>query len=312
MNPLQPFLDANGFVMLDGGLSTELELRGADLDHELWSSVVLLETPGLISDVYTAYLEAGADIIATATYQATVQGFMRAGLDRPDALAMMQKAVYLALEARDAFWAAEEGAKRLKPLVAASLGPYGACLHDGSEYHGNYALGLEELVDFHRPRVAALAECGADLFAFETIPSLLEGQAFIELLEEFPQLTAWISFSCRNGAEVAHGEPFAECASLADQCEQIIAVGVNCTAPENIPPLLRAATDIETSLAVYPNSGESWDAENQQWCGEASDHMDPVAWHALGARLIGGCCRTGARDIRRMKSDLMVMQFSDL
>lgn len=304
MNPIQPFLDKNGFVMLDGGLSTELELRGADLDHELWSSLVLLDTPELLSEVYSAYLEAGADIISTATYQASLEGFMRAGLDQTQALAKMQKAVYLALEARDSYWQGQDRGSSLKPLVAASLGPYGACLHDGSEYHGNYAMGLEELVRFHRPRVEALADCGADLFAFETIPSLLEGQAIGELLKEFPDISAWISFSCRNGVDVSHGEPFAECANLADHNDQLIAVGVNCTPPENIPSLLKSADAIRTPLMVYPNSGERWDAARQQWYGEASDSMNPVVWHALGACLIGGCCRTGADDIRRMKSEL--------
>lgn len=304
MNPIQPFLDRNGFVMLDGGLSTELERSGANLDHELWSSLVLLETPGLLSEAYSAYLEAGADIIATATYQASLEGFMRTGLGRADSLAMMQKAVQLALEARDSYWDTRENGAGLKPLVAASLGPYGACLHDGSEYHGNYAMDQGALVDFHRPRVEALADCGADLFAFETIPSLLEGLAIVELLNEFPDVTAWLSFSCRNGAEVAHGEPFVECARLADNNEQLIAVGINCTPPGNIPALLESAGAIRTPLAVYPNSGEIWDAVRQQWCGEASDSMDVVTWHTLGARLIGGCCRTGADDIRRMKSEL--------
>ena len=305
MNPLQPFINKNGFVMLDGGLSTELEQRGANLDHELWSSLVLIETPELLSESHTAYLEAGADIIATATYQASLDGFMRTGLGRDESLAMMQNAVYLALQARDSFCEAQGDGLRLKPLVAASLGPYGACLHDGSEYHGNYVMGLQELAEFQRPRVEALADCGADLFAFETIPSLLEGQAITELVKEFPDIKAWISFSCRNGTEVAHGEAFAECASLADNSPQFLAVGVNCTPPAYIPSLLDSAGDIQTPLLVYPNSGESWDAVQQQWCGEASDNMDVAAWHSLGARLIGGCCRTAAEDIRRMKSELM-------
>lgn len=311
MNPIQPFLNQNGFVMLDGGLSTELERRGADLDHELWSSRVLLETPELLSEVYSAYLDAGADIIATATYQASLPGFMRAGLNRVESTEMMQKAVYLALEARDRYWRTRGGGV-LKPLVAASLGPYGACLHDGSEYHGNYALGLNELVEFHHPRVEALAECGADLFAFETIPSLLEGQAITELLKEFPKAKAWLSFSCRDGSKVSHGETFTECTRLADDNGQLIAVGVNCTPPGYITSLLKSASTSQTPLVVYPNSGESWDATHQEWCGEASDSMDVVAWHALGARLIGGCCRTGAEDIRRMKSELNAALSNDL
>lgn len=297
--------------MLDGGLSTELERRGADLDHQLWSSVILLRTPQLISEVHTAYLDAGADIIATATYQASKEGLRKAGLSSEASDSTMREAVSLALDARDRFWETRTHSDRLKPLVAASLGPYGACLHDGSEYHGRYDLGLHELIAFHRPRVQTLIDCGADLFAFETIPSLLEGQAIIALMEEFPEVFAWLSFSCRNSHEVAHGEPFALCAAMADESEQIIAVGANCTAPEYIPGLLESARDTQTPLAVYPNSGESWDATRQQWCGQASDRMDAAAWRAKGARLIGGCCRTGADDITRMKCQLMAVDSKD-
>lgn len=305
MNPLQPFFDTYGYAMLDGGLSTQLEMLGANLEGELWTSRVLLDAPELVRQAHLDFLDAGADVIATATYQASIDGFQRAGLSAQQASELIWAAVQIAIGARDDFWAdraKREG--RLRPLVAASLGPYGACQHDGSEYHGNYGVSKEELADFHRSRVALLADAGADLFAFETFPSLAEARAVFDVLADFPALSAWISFSCRDAVHVAHGEPFQECAALAAAQGQIIAVGINCLAPEIVPPLLRSAGAEGLPLAVYPNSGEYWDAGAQQWLGQACGEMDVAEWHRLGARLIGGCCRTTADDIGRMKSGL--------
>ena len=292
--------------MLDGGLSTQWERIGADLSGELWTSRVLLDRPDLVETAHRQFLEGGADIIATATYQASVEGFVRAGLGADEAAKLIQEAVHIAIKARDRFWADpinREG--RLHPLVAASLGPYGACLHDGSEYHGEYGLGKTELVDFHRPRIALIEDAGADLFAFETIPSMLEAMAILEVLDEFPAISAWISFSCRDELHVAHGESFADCAELVAGAGQILAVGVNCTAPENIPSLLQSAQGVRLPMAAYPNSGEYWDAGAQQWCGQACDSMAVGEWARLGARLIGGCCRTNANDIRGMRARLI-------
>lgn len=305
MNPLVPFLDRQGFVMLDGGISTELERHGANLDDPLWTSRVLLDAPGRVRAMHRAFLEAGADVIATCSYQASIAGFRRADLDEATARRTMRGAVELAVEERNRFWSMPSSrAGRLRPLVAVSLGPYGACLHDGSEYHGEYGVDDGVLRAFHRERIALLADAGGDLFAFETIPSRREAEILLDLLPGFPGLKAWISFSCRDGGHVAHGEPFAECARLAAAAPQVLAVGVNCTAPRNIAPLLTAAAGLGKPLVAYPNSGERWDAGAQQWCGEACDDMDVLAWHRLGARLLGGCCRTAAEDIARMRGTL--------
>jgi len=218
--------------MLDGALATELEKHGADLNHELWSARMLIDAPETIQRLSQDYLLAGADIITTVTYQASFGGFEKAGINLARASNLMQLSVDLAVLAREAFWSAYENHPgRLKPLVAASIGPYGAVLADGGEYHGNYDLDKEALIDFHRPRLAELAHSDADLLAFETIPSKLEAEALIELLAEFPQRKAWLSFSCKDERHVCHGESFADCAALADTSDQIVAVGINCTAP---------------------------------------------------------------------------------
>lgn len=305
MSPFKVFLDHQGFVMLDGGLATEMENRGAELDDALWSAKMLIEAPEMIRQVHAAYLKAGADVIATATYQASFGGFARTGLRKAQAERLMRLSVDLAVLARETFWSHHDNRiSRLRPLVAASIGPYGACLADGSEYHGNYGIGRDELRDFHQPRLEVLADTEAELFAFETIPSMCEAEVLLELLQKFPDKYAWLSFSCRDAQQVCHGERFSECAALADSTEQIVGVGVNCTAPRHVPPLLESARPIATPLAAYPNSGEQWRAEDNTWVGEGCEALDAVALYESGARVIGGCCRTTPEDISRMRAAL--------
>jgi len=304
-SPLNVFLKKQGFVMLDGGLATEMENRGADLDHDLWSAKMLVEAPEMIRQVHNDFLKAGADVIATASYQASFQGFKAAGHSHGQAERLMRLSVDLALLARESFWAHSECRKqRSRPLVAASIGPYGACLHDGSEYHGNYGLDKKALIDFHRPRMEVLADTGADLFALETIPSLLEAEALLELMPEFPGKSAWLSFSCRDREHVSHGERFSECMALAEDSSQIVAVGLNCTPPEYATALLESFGKIGTPLVVYPNSGEEWNPDGNQWTGEGCATMPVLEWYEAGARLIGGCCRTSSSEITRMRHAL--------
>jgi homocysteine S-methyltransferase len=304
---LDPFLEQQGFVILDGAMATELEQHGADLKHELWSAQTLIEAPEMIRQVSRRYLEAGADIISTTTYQASFKGFERAGISHLRAENLMRLSVDIALKAREEFWSLKEKHRgRLRPLVAASIGPYGACLADGSEYHGNYGLDKEALIEFHRPRMEVLANSDADLLAFETIPSKLEAEALIDLLAEYPQCHAWLSFSCKDEHHVCHGELFSDCATLADASTQIIAVGINCTSPQYLVPLLESAQAVVTPIIVYPNKGEKWIANKNSWSGKPVEVQAVTTWYDAGARVIGGCCRTTPADIARMKADLSV------
>ncbi|MFN2134808.1 MAG: homocysteine S-methyltransferase [Candidatus Promineifilaceae bacterium] len=308
MNPLQPFLDRYGVLVVDGGLATELEARGADLNDDLWSARMLMDDPALIGQVHADYLWAGADVIISATYQATVAGFMSRGLSHDEAAALIRLAVDLALEARDAYWQAQPSAYRaevIRPLVAASVGPYAAYLADGSEYTGAYDLDRAGLFEFHRERWSILAGTEADVLACETIPNYEEAVALADLLETTPDRWAWFSFSCRDGAHISDGTPVAACAAYLDSCSRVAAIGVNCTAPRYITSLIseiRSAT--EKPIIVYPNSGEQFDVARRQWIGES----DPSTygslsreWRKVGAACIGGCCRTTPDHIRQVR-----------
>jgi homocysteine S-methyltransferase len=311
MNPIAAILDSFPLIVLDGALATELEARGADLRDPLWSARVLIEQPDMIRQVHTDYFAAGADVAITASYQATFQGFGARGYTHEQAADLMRLSVRLAVEARDAFWANDASrAGRPRPLVAASVGPYGAYLADGSEYRGQYGLSEADLMDFHRPRMAVLAASGADILACETIPCLAEARAIARLLGEFPDVAAWFSFSARDGAHTSAGERLADCAAEIGAHPQTAAVGVNCTAPRFISDLIaemRRATD--APILAYPNSGEEYDPETMTWRGLSECDgfaVDAVKWYSAGARLIGGCCRTTPGHIRAAARRLRV------
>lgn len=288
--------------VLDGGLATELERRGCDISGPLWSAHVLESDPGALTGLHLDYLRAGADCIATASYQISAFGYRLTGLASHDAARAAEQAllrsVTLAQEARAQY--ANESPRPIR--IAASLGPWGAALHNGAEYHGCYEISFDGLVEFHAERLAVLAETNADLIAFETIPSLEEAEAVVSALERFPQLAAWISFTCRDGSHVAHGEPLRACAGMLAGVPQVVAIGINCTAPHRILPLLAEAQRgcDRKPVIVYPNSGETWDATAQRWCGESNLlHFEALtrSWFAVGAQAVGGCCRTGPAHI---------------
>jgi homocysteine S-methyltransferase len=305
VTPLDAFLVRQPILVLDGALATELERRGADLADPLWSAKYLVEQPELIRRVHWEYFNAGADVATTATYQATFEGFARRGLDTTAAATLMRSAVTLAMEARDDFWALPgHRTGRVRPLVAASVGPYGAFLADGSEYRGHYGLSERALKEFHRSRLEVLAQARADLLAFETIPCLSEAVALAELLTEFPSLHAWMSFSCQDDGRNCEGQPLSDCAAAMQPFAQIAAVGVNCSRPEHIAPALRMmGAHTDKPLLAYPNSGEQYDPVAKRWQGHAESFAGQSrAWYEAGARLIGGCCRTTPGDIATLRA----------
>jgi homocysteine S-methyltransferase len=296
-------------VILDGALASELERRGADLKDPLWSARCLIEQPRLIRDVHADYFAAGADIATTATYQASFEGFAGRGIGRDGAERLMRAAVTLAREARDEFWSDPANRRaRPRPLVAASVGPYGAMLADGSEYRGRYAASDRELEEFHRERLEILCDAGADLLACETFPSLREALIVAALIEERAGPPAWISFSCRDGAHDCEGDDVGECAAALEGYERITAIGVNCSPPEYVAELLeRMHGHSAKPLVAYPNSGGRYDPDAKCWAGAGSDTAfveRAKGWRRAGARLIGGCCGTSPEDIRRISRAL--------
>ncbi len=284
-------------MILDGGLSNALVARGHDLSDELWTARLLRDAPEEVAAVHRAYYAAGAQVATTASYQASVPGFERAGLARREAEALLRRSVSVACEVRD-------GLPGHALLVAASVGPYGAVLADGSEYRGRYGLSAARLRDFHLPRLELLASAGPDLFAVETIPDLDEAAVIVDLLDEL-DLPAWLSYSV-DGLVTRAGQPLAEAFAVAAASSSLVGVGVNCCAPEDVLPAVELARTVTGLPGVaYPNSGQGWDSGSHTWRGDTSfDVALAPAWVDAGTAYVGGCCQVGPDDIRALAAVL--------
>lgn len=287
-------------VVIDGGLSTQLAALGEDVSGVLWTGRVLLDNPGAVQRAHAGFVAAGAGVVISASYQVSRWGFEQAGMTRDDADDALRASTRAAR-------AAVAGVPGSGARVAASVGPYGAVLHDGSEYRGRYGLTHRQLVDFHRERLDVLAATGPDLLAVETIPDVDEAAALVEALADHPDLPAWMSFSAMDGARTCAGQPIEEAVAVASSSPSVMAVGVNCTDPRHVRALvgrMRAAADLP--IVVYPNAGGQWDARDGLWHGSSAEgdaaFPDPVvrSWIDAGATAVGGCCGTDARSISRV------------
>lgn len=289
-------------LILDGGLSNVLEGFGCDLNHELWSAKLIIKHPELIIRAHLAYLNAGATCISSSGYQASTKGFMKAGFSHQEAKNLILKAVELAEEARSVYLKNSDEII----YIAASMGPYGAILADGSEYHGTYDINEAALEEFHAERIQLLSKTNADFFAFETIPSLMEVRVLSRLYSSFIKPT-WISFSCKDELHLNDGNKISEAADLLANKPNIFAIGVNCTSPKyisNIIDVLKKSAP-EKKIIVYPNSGEVFHAKSKSWLGVSDPFsFEKMAgeWHEKGADIIGGCCRIGPDHIKRIKN----------
>ncbi|XP_051146132.1 homocysteine S-methyltransferase 1 [Andrographis paniculata] len=307
---------SGGCAVVDGGFATQLESHGASINDPLWSALCLLRDPDLIKRVHLEFLESGADVILTSSYQATLPGFQSKGLSIEEAESLLKKSVEIAIEVRDKFWnsiKAKSSHDHNIPLVAASIGSYGAYLADGSEYRGDYGtnVNLVKLKDFHRRRLQILLQAQPDFLAFETIPNKLETQAIVELLdEEDSQIPSWICFSSVDGANTPSGESFEECLNVINQSSRVCAVGINCAPPHFVLNLIHIFKEFTNkTIVVYPNSGEIWDGIAKRWvpsmCFDDGDFVVLVTkWRDAGAKLIGGCCRTTPSTIRAISQAL--------
>ncbi len=289
-------LRAGPALVLDGGLSTALEEDGADLTDDLWTARLLLDEPQRVGAAHERFFRAGADVATTATYQASVPSLVDAGVPEREAVDLLGRGVRVARDAAEAV-AAETGRTL---LVAASVGPYGAVLADGSEYRGRYGLTAAQLRDFHAPRLELLVAADPDLLAVETIPDVDEAAVLVALLDELG-VPAWLSYSVADGRTRA-GQPLADAFAVAAGSSALVAAGVNCCAPDEVLTAITVAHSVTGMPTVaYPNRGDAWDAERKRWDGAgAFDPALATAWVAAGCRLVGGCCRVGTRDLREV------------
>ena len=272
---------------LDGGLSTALENNGNKLNTSLWTGEMIRTNPGEIIKAHLDFINAGAQIIISSSYQLSFAGCSKRGWSDEQTQSALIKSTQLA---KDAVLASGKEVK-----VAASIGPYGAHLADGSEYKGNYNVSKSIIKDFHARRLAVLLSTNPDLLALETMPDTFEVEVLLDLLKDSP-VPFWISYSCKEGNQTNAGQSFADAVNLS---QSAMAVGINCTKPELISDLLGSAKS-EKPFIVYPNAGRVWDAKNKLWNGEGTQSFSKQIiydWVSLGAEIIGGCCGVGPNEI---------------
>jgi len=276
---------------LDGGLSTALENNGNKLTTSLWTGELILVNPSEITKAHLDFINAGADIIITSSYQISYLGCSKRGWSESKTDQALRGSTQLAKDA------VLKSGKSVK--VASSIGPYGAALADGSEYKGNYGVTKSALKDFHARRLELLVSTSPDLLALETMPDTFEVEVLLELLSDC-SIPYWVSYSCKAGNQTNAGQSFTEAVSLA---KDAMAVGINCTAPELITDLLLSAEGVKP-FVVYPNSGRSWNAKTKEWEGSSEAGFDELlikSWISAGAQIIGGCCGIGADEILNLK-----------
>ena len=310
LRPVGFTLPEDTVLVADGGLATELEARGHDLSDALWSARMLVDAPQEITAVHRAFFRAGATIATTASYQASFDAFAARGIPRDQGIRLLQRSVELAADARSEVAAGAVGDRKRgeagrsgsstgQRWIAASVGPYGAALADGSEYRGRYGLSVAQLEAWHRPRLEVLAGAGADVLALETIPDVDEAEALVNIVRSLG-VRAWLSYTV-NGTRTRAGQPLADAFAVAAGVPEIVAVGVNCSAPADVLPAIGLASATGKPAIAYPNSGERWDAARRSWVGPA--HFSPqlaARWVSAGARVVGGCCRVRPDDIAEL------------
>ncbi len=307
---LTTILTESQLLITDGAAGTHLESMGCDLNDELWTAKVLKESPQLIKQLHRDYFQAGSDFGVTVSYQATIEGYINKGLTRAEAIDLIKASASLLLEARDEWWKEEgQSDNRRYPITAASIGPYGAFLADGSEYRGDYELSKDELKKFHKDRIEILWDQGVDLIAAETIPRLDEALVIAEIVQEL-NAKCWITFSAQNESQICNGQDISECIRALEAFDCVVAVGVNCTAPQFIGGLIEKINSVtDKPIVVYGNLGNSYDPNSKTWCEHDKDGATSYLnyaqqWKNLGARIIGGCCGTTPNEIKQIFSEV--------
>jgi homocysteine S-methyltransferase len=281
---------SKNYTLLDGGLATALEDLGNTFTSELWTGELLKSDPDQIREAHAAFVKAGAEIIITSTYQVSFPGCIAKGWTHQEVVDALKNSVQLAREAGS-------------PKVAASIGPYGAYLADGSEYRGNYEATEEEIRDFHKERLEILIACKPDYLAIETIPEIREARVLLQLLKDLNNtIPVWIAFSCKDETHLCSGETFRDAARVSKELGADY-IGINCTSPDVVTGLLESAKEYGP-FVVYPNAGRTWNEKLKRLEGATVKLSDQhiQQWAECGATIIGGCCGIGPKEIAQVNS----------
>ncbi|MBD5429138.1 homocysteine S-methyltransferase [Lactobacillus sp.] len=292
-------------LVLDGAMSDELQRQGTNLHSDLWTASALIDQIDKVYQAHLNYFKAGANIVITDTYQANIPAFLANGYSKEQASNFIRDAVKVAKKARNDY----EKQTGIHNFVAGTIGPYGAYLADGNEYRGEYELSKKEYLDFHLPRLKLILNEKPDIIAIETQPKLVETKVLLDWLKEnAPDIPIYVSFTLRDSKTLSDGTPLAKAGQLVNQCQQVIGVGINCIAPTLVGDALdELHRNTKKALVVYPNQGASYNPEIKEWeeiPAKVNFSILTKTWYEKGARLIGGCCTTGPKEIEQISTTL--------
>jgi homocysteine S-methyltransferase len=279
---------SKNYILLDGGLATALEDLGNTFTSELWTGELLKSAPDQIREAHAAFVKAGAEIIITSTYQVSFPGCIAKGWTHQEVVDALKNSIQLARDVHS-------------PKVAASIGPYGAYLADGSEYRGNYDATEDQIREFHKERLEILIACKPDYLAIETIPEIREARVLLQLLKDLNNtIPIWIAFSCKDNLHLSSGESFRDAARISKELGADY-IGINCTSPEVVTGLLESAEGYGP-FVVYPNAGRTWNEKLKRLEGATVKLSDQhiQQWSQCGATIIGGCCGIGPKEIAQV------------
>jgi homocysteine S-methyltransferase len=299
-----PHLDRHKPVLiLDGGLGTTLEddyqVVFSSANTPTWSSHLLVSAPETLAKVHKSFVEAGADVILTATYQASFEGFSSTRRYDGDSSATQRGSYYSQAEAKDIMRSAVPLARSAfgskQGLVALSLGAYGATTIPSTEYTGKYPPQMEHsfaLDLWHSQRIMAFEAHqktwdSIDLVAFETLPRLDEIKsvrgAMRRLSEQKP---FWISCVFPNDEEkLPDGSEVKQIvtamlgrmpvtSTTTSSPPTPMGIGMNCTKVQKLRSLVKHFEDAAGSvdlqlphLVIYPDGANdlTYDTTSQKW-----------------------------------------------
>jgi homocysteine S-methyltransferase len=289
----------NKIKLLDGSMSFPLEQLGYNLKNKLWTGMALISDPDIIKNIHKDYINAGADYISTSTYQVSYDRLQNMGYQSSEIKKVFQKSVDIVKEA------IKESRSKKEIKIVGSFGPFASYDPNASEYVGKYNSTDDEIKNFHLNNINIIEETDLDIILYETIPCIREIKILSKILSQTNK-EIWISITCNENIEFRDGSSFKEACKIISQIDQITTLGINCFSPLLVEKALKKLKKYSNKKTlVYPNSGEKYNPKDKYWSGKNEfNNLMIKNWLSLSPDIIGGCCRVGYNNIKKMREEI--------
>ena len=285
--------------LLDGSMSYPLELNGYDLNKRLWTGDALINNSDMIKKIHMDYIESGSDYIMSSTYQISYDILKEQGFNLLEIKNIFQKSLDIAKDA------IKESNTLREIKIVASLGPFASYKKKTSEYVGIYNCSDREIYNFHLNNINIIKDIDYEIILYETIPCLREIKLLSKILHKIEK-EVWVSMTCSDDINFRDGSSISEGCKILSNFENITTIGLNCFSPLYVKEAIRKLkNNTKKNIMLYPNSGEIYDPKAKVWSGNKlfEDKMIKK-WLSLSPDIIGGCCRVGCDDIKKMRLEI--------